>query len=225
MKKKFAGLKARLRNIFGRGRIFGIDVSHHQLTINWNSVKSAAVVFAFIKATEGSSFTDAFFAANRRKAKSIGIFTSAYHFFHPHTPVQAQVSHFLSVVGKIEVGELPPMLDIENPDEWINVPVAQRGALVLAWCSAVKTAVGLAPIIYLSPSMANDILHNTPELAQYPLFIAHYTSAPKPSVPKPWRTWTFWQYSRTGRVAGISGDVDVDSFSGTLAELNMLRKR
>ena len=45
-------------------RPLGTDVSHYQATINWASVKSAGVAFAWAKATEGVGYTDAYFAAN-----------------------------------------------------------------------------------------------------------------------------------------------------------------
>lgn len=58
----------------------GVDVSHYQGKIDWEKFREQQVVFAFIKATEGSSHTDEYFADNWENAKTAGIVAGAYHF-------------------------------------------------------------------------------------------------------------------------------------------------
>jgi hypothetical protein len=60
------------------------------------------------------------------------------------------------------------------------------------------------------------------EFAGVPLWIANYTTRPTPTVPAPWSRWTFWQSSAAGRVPGVVGDVDVDTFNGPAAALRAL---
>jgi hypothetical protein len=55
-------------------------------------------------------------------------------------------------------------------------------------------------------------------LASYPLWVANY-GVSCPSLPSVWSGWRFWQYAETGRVAGVSGDSDVNVWNGTLDEL------
>src|SRR3954453_10276082 len=57
----------------------GIDVSHHQGQIDWSAVKASGIQFAYIKATEGTEFTDATFAENWRNSNTAGIVRGAYH--------------------------------------------------------------------------------------------------------------------------------------------------
>lgn len=208
----------------------GIDVSHHQDSIDWTKVRAAGHRFAFIKATEGATVTDALFATNWKAARDAGLRTGAYHFFHPQTDVAKQVENFLAAVGSRRSGDLPPVLDLEVPSEWIvapefdqwsKVPASERVPRVLAWLKAVEARLGVRPIIYLSPSFANDILANDARLAAYDLWIAHYTSASSPTVPKPWTTWLYWQFSETGTAPGIPGkSVDLDVFNGTMLQEN-----
>ena len=75
--------------VVGPGRVMaqrplGTDVSHYQGSgINWATVKSAGVTFAWAKATESTSFTDSAFAINEANAKAAGVLIGAYHFARP----------------------------------------------------------------------------------------------------------------------------------------------
>ncbi len=203
--------------------LFGIDVSHYQGTIDWSKV-APNVNFAFIKATEGSSLVDKNFKQNRTNAKLYGVPAGGYHFMRANAPLQAQIDNFLKAVGKLEPGELPPVLDVEIPEPWLKLSLKKRLELVHGWLKAVKKALGVDPIIYMSPSFA-QVLGNDPGLAAYPLWVAHYTKATKPTVPKPFPFWTFWQYSDKGTVAGIQGAVDVNRFNGDKSQLDKFKKR
>ena len=60
--------------------IEGIDVSHWQGNINWNSVKNDGVEFAFTKATEGVDFIDSRYVQNMNNASAAGVYIGPYHF-------------------------------------------------------------------------------------------------------------------------------------------------
>jgi GH25 family lysozyme M1 (1,4-beta-N-acetylmuramidase) len=66
------------------------------------------------------------------------------------------------------------------------------------------------------------MLNSTAALTRFPIWIAQYTEAQSPNVPKPWKTWTFWQHSQGGKVPGISGLLDLDRFQGSLEDLKLL---
>ncbi|MCA9804661.1 MAG: glycoside hydrolase family 25 protein [Cyanobacteria bacterium HKST-UBA02] len=203
--------------------IFGIDVSRHQGDIDWARVRNAGVKFAFIKASEGVSWVDPEFAVNWSEAKKNGIIRGAYHFFRPRADVDRQIDNLVNTVGKLESGDLPPVLDLEVPDSWQRFSKQKRLEMVLKWLDGVEKGLGVRPIIYLSPSFADDTLGNPAELAGYDLWIAHYTSKSSPRVPAPWSDWTFWQYSETGKVDGISSEgVDLDRYTGSLRSLKRL---
>lgn len=207
-----------------RTQLFGIDVSHYQGDPDWSKVKAAGVDFAFIKATEGSSLVDKKFARNRAQARLYGVPTGFYHFARANAPLQNQINNFLATVGKLEPGDLPPVLDVEIPEPWLKLSLKKRLELVYGWLKAAKKALGVDPIIYMSPSFA-QVLGNDPGLAAYPLWVAHYTKAGKPTVPKPFPFWTFWQYSDRGTVSGITGPVDVNRFNGDKSQLDKFKKR
>ncbi len=205
--------------------MFGVDVSHHQDVIDWGKVAGTGVVFAFLKATEASTLVDRQFSFNWKETKKNGIVRGSYHFFRPRSPVEKQISNFLAVQGKLEVGDLPPVLDLEVPDSWRSLSLKKRIAIVRQWLDAVETALGIRPIIYLSSSFPADVLGSDPFLKDYLLWVANYKVS-KPTVPAPWTNWNFWQYSETGRVTGVpTSAVDLNWFQGSRSELMKTTKQ
>lgn len=200
----------------------GIDVSHHQQAVDWTAIAASGIHFCFIKASEGATFVDPRFASNWRSVAEAGIARGAYHFFHPADSVTAQAGLFLRTVPRLEPGDLPPVLDLEAPEEWIAIPPANRAGLVLSWLNTVENALQARPIVYLSEAFATNILSNHAALAQYPLWLAFYTVQCSPVAPKPWSRWTFWQYTQTGTAPSISGHVDRNHFNGTRDDLTAL---
>ncbi len=207
----------------------GIDVSHHQGNVNWHAVAEAGISFAFVKATDGGTFTDPQFGTNWIGVKDAGIIRGAYHFFRPAKPVDSQVENFVRTVREIGDGDLPPVLDLEEAptphgDEWEDVSGEQRVPLVLTWLEAVEARLGQKPIIYTRRGFVTLELPNPAPLAQHLLWIAHFTSKSTPTVPSIWSTWTFWQYSDGGKVDGIVGHVDLDRFNGSSSDLAALAR-
>lgn len=203
----------------------GIDVSHHQGTVDWSAVANAGVLFAFAKATEGDSFVDSQFVANWAGMKNAGIIRGAYHFFHPAKPAKAQGDKFLEVVNTLELGDLPPALDIEETpghNEWNDLPQEDRISGVLDWLSQIEQALELKPFLYTRRGFLKQYLGDPGPLTSFPLWIAHYTNASQPAVPAGWDEWTLWQYSESGTVEGIASDVDLDDFNGSLGDLQAL---
>ena len=186
--------------------IRGIDVSDYQPNVNWQAVAKGGILFAFVKSTEGATLVSQTFARNWAAMKAAGIQRGAYHFFRPESSIQGQVDLFLKTV-KLEAGDLPAVLDLENTGGLSADELCDRAT---TWLEAVEKATSMRPIIYTYPGFWDNL--GTQRLADYPLWIAHYTSADEPWVPGGWKTWTFWQYSDTSSVSGVSGNVDANIF-------------
>ena len=191
----------------------GIDVSHHQGTVDWNQVGSAVYKFTFIKALEGITSFDPQFQANWAGAEAVGLLRGAYHFYHPNDDPREQAEAFLSIY-KPGPGDLPPALDIEITDGKSASTIVQG---IEVWLSTVREKVGVAPLLYTDPSFWRS-LGTASGFGGYPLWIADY-GVSTPIVPSGWTRWTFWQYSESGSVSGITGPVDLNYFEGSLEEL------
>src|SRR6516225_7625957 len=98
--------------------VHGIDVSRYQEYINWDTVRAVNVDnvqinFAYVKATEGLEDKDEFFDRNWKRMKGAGLTRGAYHFFLATKSGKDQAWNFIHTV-KLESGDLPPVLDIEQ---------------------------------------------------------------------------------------------------------------
>jgi GH25 family lysozyme M1 (1,4-beta-N-acetylmuramidase) len=179
----------------------GIDVSHHNGSIDWPSVAADGVKFVYIKATEGITWADPMLDANYKGAKSVGLKVGFYHFAHPSkTNAAAEAQHFIAAVKPYKV-DLPHVLDIEVASGLSAVDITAFSA---AWLDAVKVLGKEA--IYTGESFAANLQG---QLGQYPLWVAHY-GVNQPANAASWQKWSLFQYDDKGTVAGINGNVDMD---------------
>ena len=84
--------------------VHGIDVSHYQNRIFWDSVRAADIQFAFVKATEGATFQDSFFCKNWDEMAENGLKRGAYHYFRPKSGRKVRRRRFNLPCGSSEVG-------------------------------------------------------------------------------------------------------------------------
>jgi lysozyme len=198
--------------------IQGIDVASYQGYPNWSSVKSSGKTFAFTKATEGTTYTNPYFATNWPRMKSAGLIRGAYHFGRPGTDPVTQANRFCNVVAPVS-GDLQMALDIEVTDG--KTPTQVRSWIV-SFINQIKSRTGRPGIIYTGFYFWRDSAGNGSNL-NCPLWLAAYVSNPANYVPAAWSTWSFWQYTSSGTCPGVSGNVDRDAWNGTLSGLNNLR--
>lgn len=196
--------------------INGIDVSHYQGTINWNTVANDNVKFAIAKATGGDDYTDPMFNVNWQGMRENELVRGAYHFYYPNIDPIAQAKYYLKTVNGFLQKDLPPILDIEVT-EGQDASSIVKGAL--RWIKKVESVTKRRPIIYSDNAFLSEYL-NHPELAQYPLWVADYSDEVAP-LPSYWKKpgWLMWQHSDSGQLEGISTNVDLDKFSGSLRQL------
>ena len=186
--------------------INGIDVSRFQGDIDWAKVAGDGISFAFIRATQGMTYTDPKFAANWKGANDAGITCGAYHFLQPGDAGSSQAKHFLKVV-RLEPGHLLPVVDVETMGHEDNAEMVNE---LMDFLKEIKRQTGLDAIVYASPNFFKR--HIAPRLTQplkNPFWIAQY-GVSKPSAVEKISPWSIWQYSDTGSVAGIRGHVDLD---------------
>ncbi|MFC7404132.1 GH25 family lysozyme [Georgenia alba] len=204
----------------------GIDVSHWQGDVDWQSVRDAGIEFAWIKATEADSYTDPQFADNYIEAHEAGVIRGAYHFARPaQSSGAAQASFFASNGGAWSADDLtlPGVLDIEaNPsgEQCYDMTQSQLRNWILDFHTTYKELTGRDAIIYTSPSFWRDCTGGWDGMAsRSPLWVANWIDADGPNIPPGFSVWTAWQYTSTGSVAGVSGDVDRNVFNGTRERL------
>jgi lysozyme len=195
----------------------GIDVSYYQQTIDWPRVQRAGIRFAFVRLSDGATQRDPMFAANWTGAHRAGLVRGAYQYFRPDQDIAIQADMMIAAM-QADRGDLPPALDIET-EAAVGLTADQLAERAAAWVAQVKSRLGVEPIIYTGSDPWRT--GGADPLATQPLWIAHYRQG-CPVLPEPWTRWVFWQHTNHGGVPGIEGSVDLDSFSGTLAQLHGL---
>jgi GH25 family lysozyme M1 (1,4-beta-N-acetylmuramidase) len=202
-------------------RVPGIDVSKYQGRIDWRAVASTPVRFAIIRATMGNRYRDQRYARNLSGATRNGLVVGAYHYAKPSAAPwdpRAEADHFLRV-ARVAAGDLVPVLDIEEAG---GLGPRQLRRWARAWLDRVRSRTGVRPMIYSGSHFWHGAMRNTSWFGElgHPLWVAHwYVRAPEvPGHRWAGRGFTVWQWSATGKVAGIRGDVDRDWVKGRLVE-------
>ncbi|MCM3041728.1 glycoside hydrolase family 25 protein [Paenibacillus motobuensis] len=208
-----------------QGNAQGIDVSHWNGVINWPKVAASGISFAFIKATQNS--VDKRFIENVKGAKAAGLLIGAYHYLDERVTTvdaaKAAAKMFYNAIQYAGVKfDLPPVLDYESKSSGLSA--AGTTAVAKAFLEEIKRLTGVRPILYTYPAF----IGNFSGLSQYPLWIARY-STQTPADVSGWKRWEFWQYSDgqaggtlpngSRKVNGINGQVDLNEFDGTEADL------
>lgn len=181
----------------------GIDISMHNGNINFDAVKSDGVEIIIIKATEGVQYIDPKFESYYSQAKdkfNIGF----YHFMSEKTDPARQAEDFWNAI-KDKSYNVKPVLDIETNNRGRSrEEISNR---CIQFLDRFKQLSGIDCVIYTGGYFGRDLLDN--RVKQYGGWIAHY------GVDKPMDTgFTIvgHQFTENGRIAGISGNCDVNNF-------------
>jgi lysozyme len=186
--------------------IGGIDVSHWNGKIDWPKVKTS---FAFCKATQGMGMIDHTFQTNIQGCRDNGIVPGAYHFLNPTQNGRDQADFFAEYAKP----DMLLALDCEG-DGWNALTPQECADEIGVFMTFCKINIGKYPLLYFSPSFANDRLRRFP-IKQYNWWVACYAT----KMPADFSTAKFWQYTESGGCPGIQGKCDLDMFFGEREDL------
>jgi lysozyme len=194
--------------------VHGIDISKYQGTIDWREVRRGGVSFAYIKATEGGDHHDETFLINWLAARDAGVPRGAYHFYYWCRPAREQVAWFKEHVP-VDPTALPPVLDVEWTPYSKTCRKRPSKSEVLRemriFLEELERYYGKKPMIYTSVDLHRDVLVG--QFREYPMWVRSVAGYPSTKYTK--RHWTLWQFTGTGRVRGVDGEVDRNVFAGT----------
>ena len=195
--------------------IEGIDVSVWQGgSVNWSAVAGSGIKFAFARASYGTN-KDTHFDTNWPKMKAAGLVRGAYQYWLPSKDPIAQAQAMLDIMGPLDPGDLPPVVDVEQTDGLSSSEIVAR---LTQWIAHVESAIGRKPIIYSGKYFWQDNVKSA-AFVDYPLWIPNYSLSCPDLANGYWTNWHFFQYTDTGSVPGVSGNVDRNQFNGSLDDL------
>ena len=185
----------------------GIDISHHQGTIDWEQLLSATQVnneqpaFTYLKATEGTDHLDTQWERNRKECIRLSIKHGAYHFFQPKKLPLPQAEHFL-LHYQPQSGDLPPVLDVET-EGYSDKDLIYK---MTRWLEYVEEKTGMRPIIYTSYHFYKTKFKI--EFPTYKFWIASYSRKPKGIMEN--AQIIHWQFTEKAHLPGHQVLVDMN---------------
>ena len=225
--KKDRFLGERLR--YTSERIYGIDISRHQhekgrkrFGIVWKNLRILSlgkkhptggqtfpVSFVYIKSTEGTTIRNRYFLKDYTSARAQGIHVGAYHFYSIKTSALEQATYFVNNT-LFRPGDFPPVLDVEPSEAQIDaLGEEELMRRIRIFMEYVERRTKMRPILYVNQNFIFRHMTKATDIKQkYNVWIARYGEY-KPDVKL-----AYWQLSSTGKVQGITGDVDINVFNG-----------
>lgn len=199
--------------------VLGVDVSEHQGEIDWQAVKNAGIDFAILRVgyrgmTQGLLNVDATFETNYQAAVDAGLSVGVYFFSQAITDAEAQAeADFVAETLDGRALSYPVVFDWETPipsEELAaedlrayNMSGEEVTGFAKAFCQRIRDH-GYTPCVYTNKSMGYGTF-DLEALKDYDLWYAEYQP-----VPSLYYNFRLWQYTATGSVPGINGDVDIN---------------
>ena len=185
----------------------GIDVSTHQGTIDWEKVKADGIQFALIRASYGSKSVDAQFKRNADECTRLNIPFGAYLYSYARNTEEAknEVQNFINAIKPYKLS-YPAIIDMEDADSYKSkngVSYATCIDICEVECIALEQA-GYYAMIYANLDWLNNKI-NSSRLDRFDKWVAQWNSSCNYSKP-----YGIWQYTSSGKVEGINGNVDMN---------------
>ncbi|MBQ2920887.1 MAG: glycoside hydrolase family 25 protein [Oscillospiraceae bacterium] len=190
----------------------GLDVSEYQEEIDWEQVRAAGFDFVFIRIgyrgySVGEIFADERARDNLAGAKAAGFDVGVYFYAQAVSPEEAlEEARWCLDFLEAEALQLPIVYDWEWVSHDARTGSIDRATLtecVKTFCDTIDSA-GYQSMVYFNSHVSRDLM-DLEQLAGYPFWLAQY----REQLDYPYQV-DVWQYTETGSVPGIKGNVDID---------------
>lgn len=187
----------------------GVDVSHHNPILNWETVLDQNISFAYMKATEGTTHEDRNYPYNYDLARKANIKVGSYHFYTFALSGKEQAQHFLKI-AKFNAGDMIPAIDVEhspaNPyskdKEFVKIVIKELKILE----NELYEHFGVHPIIYTNKDCYK--LYIKKYFPNNIIWMCDLHNEPSDDI----KNWQIWQFSHKGEIPGIDGDIDLNYY-------------
>ncbi|MFF4952090.1 lysozyme [Streptomyces chattanoogensis] len=206
-----------------RPAVSGVDVSSHNRKVGWAQLRENGVKFAYVKATEGTSYRNPYFPQQYKGAYDAGLIHGAYHFALPdHSTGAAQAAYFASHGGawSRDGRTLPGALDMEyNPygSTCYGKSHAEMASWIADFVKTYRAKTGRDAVIYTSTNWWKRCTGNSTQFGNSnPLWIPRYGGSVG-ALPAGWKFHSIWQHTSSGPGIG-----DRNRFNGSFNRLRVL---
>jgi GH25 family lysozyme M1 (1,4-beta-N-acetylmuramidase) len=191
----------------------GIDVSKYQQNVDWEIVADSGISFVMIRiggrgyGQAGNLYTDELAQSHYQGARAAGLKVGAYFFSQAISVEEAreEAQYAMELTADWQL-DMPIVFDweyVSDTARTANTDAETVTACAAAFCDTILTA-GKQPMIYVRPEL--NKLH-LEQLAAYDHWVAWYSDTMDYT-----NEFAMWQYTKTGKVPGISGNVDINLY-------------
>ena len=197
-------------NVFSEKYVVrGIDVSRHNIIFDWNRLRESNIYFVFIKSTEGIKHNDSAYSEHYRLAKEAGLKVGTYHFYTFGLDGEQQAKHFIRS-SQIVSGDVHPAIDVEHSFTNKFCDNKDAYASMINELKRMENRLfkyfNVRPIIYTNKESYR--LYIKDNFPNNPVWICDLHHKPHLADDQ----WIIWQFSHTGQLAGVEGNVDLNYF-------------
>ena len=193
----------------------GVDLSYIQQNVDFNQLKAQGIDFVILRiggryyGEEGGLYSDDAFDSHYEQAKAAGLKVGAYFFSQSITELEAkeEAQYVVKLLNGRKL-DFPIAFDWEFIDEdpqarTHGIANDMLSNMAVAFCEEIKSA-GYIPMIYINSSLIYQS-YDLEKIKGYDFWHSEYMD--KPSL---YFDFAIWQYTKTGTVAGIEGNVDIN---------------
>ncbi len=195
-----------------------IDVSRFNGNIDWQAVKASGIDYAIIRVgyrgwEKGALVLDSMFDENMREATAAGIQVGAYIVTQAiNTQEAVEEASFIIEKCRSYNVTLPLVIDVEaagganGQGRGDKISVADRTAVINAFAQTVKNA-GYTPMVYANKNWLNNYIYANDIVSYCRVWVAQYNSECTYD-----KRFNMWQFTSSGNIGGISGNVDINAW-------------
>lgn len=198
------------------GRVQGFDISAWQPSVNFLQAYRNGARFAYVKATEGTSYVSSTYKQQYATAKQRNLYRGGYVYAQPSQASGAATANYFFAHGgqwSKDGKTLPPLLDIEYGSAAQGTCYGKTWGQIRSWIkdfsNTVYKKIHRYPAIYTTTDWWKRCTNNSNQFSKNPLFVAIYPvkdfTTPG-TLGRSWSKWTFWQWASSGV---LPGDQDV----------------
>ncbi len=196
----------------------GIDLSHHNPIIDWSEIDDGEIRFVYLKATGGTGHCDRNYKYNYDMAKKNGIRAGAYHFYLFAESGKQQAANFIKN-AECRKGDLFPAIDVEHSGDNPYSTDSSYLKMVIDELKILENELfeyyGVHPVIYTNRDCYKLYIKNN--FTENLLWICDLHKEPS-DIPN----WIIWQFSHTGTLPGVVGNLDLNYFRYPVTHLSKI---
>lgn len=192
--------------------LFGCDLSEFQGTVNWD-ILNTTTNFALIRSCFGTLRKDYQFDNNKAEAHRVQatagpLGVGYYHYAYPqYNNPEDEANFFANNVLPLSVGDILAL-------DWEEAYSGDHASWCIRFLRQVEARTGVKPLIYLNQSLIRGHDWSLVVNAGYGLWIAEYDGQTTGSIDTPWPVVAMKQWTSSAHLAGITTNVDADTFYG-----------